>query len=477
VIAAEPTQEMPARTGAVFASYLYAVIIAGAVGYFLFFVPIQFSDCYGNMLKLDTTWRDLMIAEFTQRSYLRPFLWAELKVVYDASGGNFFPWFRGTHVVQVLGLVLMYVMLVRPRTWRDAMLVPFGLAVLLGIHTFRGTIVEAFPVNTFLTILLCCFAAACLAFSTYRWWNDVIAVALFVVAALTVESGLLVAVIFIAAAVVGARGTSRVALATIVALLASYFVLRFTVLQVGAPGLIERSSGYGFRTLDPPELVARFRTNPIWFYAYNIVTSAVSVLFAEPRGGTFGMLHGIVLGAPYPPAILNFIASTAATSFIALYVIRRWREWFAWRFDHDDRLVFLFIAVLGANSVITYPYTKDVIMSPAGAFFAVAAFVAVKDAMSRLSSARYASSVAVLALGLVAGTTWAVRLAAVPVTLQAAAHNIRTEWAYAEDWLDRSNAEGRASQPPVLLKRLRDDAVYRSVLAPPLGRHWLMDVD
>ena len=43
--------------------------------------------------------------------------------------------------------------------------VPLGLAALLGIHTFAGTVREAFPINTFMTILICCFAAADLAWT------------------------------------------------------------------------------------------------------------------------------------------------------------------------------------------------------------------------------------------------------------------------------------------------------------------------
>lgn len=108
-----------------------------------------------------------MRSEFSQRAYLRPFLWAHLKIVYDLSGGNF-TWFRGVHVVQVFALVLLYLRLVRPRTWPDVALVPLGLAALVGSHTFQGTVTEAFPVNTFMTVLLCCLAAANLALAAPR---------------------------------------------------------------------------------------------------------------------------------------------------------------------------------------------------------------------------------------------------------------------------------------------------------------------
>src|SRR5262249_45528926 len=154
-------------------------------------------------------------------------------------------------------------LILRPRTWTDAAVVPLGLAALLGSHTFTGTVTEAFPINTYLTIVLCCFAAAALVLSSHRWWTDVLAILLFVIAALTVESGLLVGVILVGGVLVGGRGVSRWGIGLVVLLLAGYFVLRFTWLHVGSPGLEERSSGFGFGVLDPKELIARFGRNPL----------------------------------------------------------------------------------------------------------------------------------------------------------------------------------------------------------------------
>ena len=471
---------MPRAFAPAAAAYLFAGLVAAGVGHFQLGIPIQLTDSFGNMLKLEATWRDLMVQEFTSRAYLRPFLWAELKLVYDVSGGNYFPWFRGVHVAQVFGLVLLFVGLVRPRTWRDAALVPLGLAVLFGMHTFRGTVVEAFPVNTFLTVLLCCFAAAALALMTHRWWVDALAVLLFVIAALTVESGLLVAVIFVGAAIVGARGVSKAGLAAIVLLFVGYFVLRFSVLDVGSPGLAERSSGYGFRILDPQELVARFGESPFWFYVYNVGTSALSVLFSEPRAGTFGLLYGFTTGDPYPPAILNVVASTCATVMIGAYAWRRRREWLAWRFDHDDRLVLLFAIVLGANATISYPYTKDVIMSPAGAFFAAAVFAAARGLLSDVvRPLRAPDAAAALARCAVLGTTWAFRFVALPLGLREAARTVRTQWAYVDDWLVRQSITLQLPRERALLQRLRDDAIYRYPAPPrlPIADYWLLDLD
>ena len=465
---------------AVVTAYAFGVLAAAGIGHFLLGIPIQLTDSFGNMQKLAAPWRELMVDEFNQPSYFRPLLFAELKLVYDASGGNYFEWFRGVHVAQMFALVFLYLGLVQPRTWRDAALIPLGLAVLFGVHTFTGTAVEAFPVNTFLTIVLCCLAAANLALMKHRWWVDVLAVVLFIVAALTVESGLLIGVIFIGAALVGGRGLSRAGLAAVALVLVGYFVLRFSILDVGSPGLIERSSGYGFGRLEPEELMARFGGNPLGFYAYNIITSALSVAFAEPRAGTFDLVYGFTIGDPYPPAIVNVVASTTATALIGVYAGRRRRHWWARQFDRNDRLVLLFLLVLAANAVISYPYTKDVIMSPAGAFYAVAVFVAAREVLpGSATSMRPAGAAIVLLLCATLGVTWALRFTALPLRLRETARKVRTEWAYADAWFARERIELTEARDRALMKHLHDDAVYRYAAPPrlPVANHPWLDVD
>ena len=141
-------------------AYGYGLVVALTLGHFLLGLPIQLSDSFGQMLKLTGPWSDLLYGEFTQRGYMRPLMWGELKLVYDMSGGNYFAWFRGAHVIEVVLVVLLYVRLVRPRTYLDLMVLPLGLAVLVGLHTFQGTVREAFPLNHFLTVLIYTLLAA-----------------------------------------------------------------------------------------------------------------------------------------------------------------------------------------------------------------------------------------------------------------------------------------------------------------------------
>ena len=449
-------------------SHLYALLVGAVLGHFLLGMPIQFTDSFGNMLKLSASWSDLLYGEFTQHAYLRPLLWANLKLVYDLSGGDYFAWFRGTHVVQILVLVVLYVALVRPRTRLDAAVLPFGLVVLFSMHTFAGTVREAFPINTFLTVLILCFAAAVLALGRYRWWNDLLGMVLFVTAALTVESGLLVWVILVGARIVGARGVSRAGVAGLGALLLAYFYVRFALFDVGSPGLVERSSGFGFRVLDPDELVTRFGDSPLWFYAYNVVTSGVSVLLSEPSAGVFRVTSAVLRGEVTLLTILDLIASMSVTAVVALFCWGRRDRWRAWRFDRDDQVVALFGMVLVANAVISYPYTKDVIMSPAGAFLSVAACVAIRNVLTWLPdqvTPRFAIA-AVAAMTLVGGT-WAVRVAGTHLRLRTAAYVDRNEWAYVESSLiEERTVLGEVDR--ALLRRLREDAVFVHPPPPPL---------
>jgi hypothetical protein len=446
----------PSRA-AVTAAYGAGALVVLGLALALLAIPIQVSDSFGNMLKLSTPWPQFVVQEFTQPSYLRPFLWMQLKAVHDVSGGHYYAWFRGVHVLQVIVLVGLYLHLIRPRTWRGAAAVPLGLAVLVGHHAFTGTVNEAFPINTFLTIVICCLAAAALALGKERRTNSVLAVLLFAYAALSVESGLLVFVVFAAAAVTGARGVPRAGTVALVAALAGYFALRFAVLDVGTPSLSERASGFGFSVLDPPELARRFTDRRLAFYTYNVVASALSVVFGEPRGGVYRLTDGLRLGAPYPSLVATAVASTAASILIAVFAWRRLPAWRAWQLTHDDRLVLLFLALLPANAVISFPYTKDVIMSPAAAFMALAAGVAARHLLIPATGGR--GRVLALAACLLLSLTWSVRLLSLHVELRVAQHKVREEWAYVDDWIALQRLDVSDPHARALRDALRDDAL------------------
>src|SRR5438132_8615541 len=144
-----------------FLAYAYATVLAGLTAYFLFGLPVQLSDSFANLLTIQSgsLWQ-VFRAQLGGGGYLRPLLQTQLKVVYELAGGHYFLWFRGVQAVQVLVCLCLCVRMLQPRRLANLLVVPCALAIVLGLHTFAGTIYEAFRINTCLTLLSCCLAAA-----------------------------------------------------------------------------------------------------------------------------------------------------------------------------------------------------------------------------------------------------------------------------------------------------------------------------
>jgi hypothetical protein len=195
---------------------------------------------------------------------------------------------------------------------------------------------------------------------------------------------------------------------------------------------VERSSGFGFHVLEPAEMAARFGSRPLVFYAYNVISHACSVLFAEPRGGVWLLTRGVLEGGLPPAILIGAVASTSATLLIAGFAIARRRDWMRRQFDDGDRLVLLFVAVLAANAAVGYPYTRNHIIAPAGVFHALAATVAVARALSALDARRLTRPAAVgfLVVLLCAGAASTVRFGAVHYRLREAAWRNQNDWAH-----------------------------------------------
>jgi hypothetical protein len=110
-------------------SCAYAALVVLGVSYLLFDIPIQVSDSYGNLVQASgRTLGGLVYDQFHAAGFLRPFLWGHIRVVYDLSGGNYYAWFRGWHVGQVVVLTILFLILVKPRTAAGAAAAAIGLA-------------------------------------------------------------------------------------------------------------------------------------------------------------------------------------------------------------------------------------------------------------------------------------------------------------------------------------------------------------
>ena len=465
-----------ARTGADRTAPLaYACALAAGVlmGVFLLDIPVQLSDSFTEFTAVQgRSLGDVVSAEFYNGAYFRPFRRGLIKIVYDLSAGDYYLAFRGFQALELIVLLLLFVRMLRVRTRAHLVALPLALAILVGMHTFAGVVVEGLPINHFLTILICCAAAVSLAQARPRPLVDVAAVALLAFAMLTIESGLLIWVVVIAAYVVGYRGISRKALIALTACVAVYFVGRFVVIGGAAPGLDERSAGFGFRVLNPDELESRFGGNPIGFYLYNVVSAISCVLFAEPRGGVWAFTRNLTEGLPQPWQVVNVVTTTATTVVIGRYALSRLSSWRTGRFDDTDRFVVMFLIVLPANALFAAAYEKDVIMSPAGLFYAAAAYAVLRQlAVAEAHSPRLAPSLAVApALLLLISIGWTVKFIGIHDSLRARAFNVRDEWAYYDDWAREQRTDVSLNAAQTAIKRqLLDDAVKRPPRAPQIS--------
>jgi hypothetical protein len=439
-------------------AYGYGLLATAVLGYFLVGLTIQVSDSFGNLLAVqEPTLGQVLRDQLSQRGYLRPLLWGQIKAVYELSGGDYFLWFRGIHVLQVAALIALCVHVMRPRDVLDAALVPLSLAVVVGAHTFMPLVREAFPINSFLTIAIACVAALALAQRAQsRWYVDAFAVALLAGSILTVESGVLVWVVSVAAYVVGMRGVSRTALITMTVAVVAYMLVRMLVLDVGSPSLSERASGFGFSTLEPADLVRRFEGRAWVFYLYNIVSSIATVLFAEPKGGVWRFVWELTTGTLHPWTVVSVMSSTAATVLIAWFVWSRRAAIRRWHLESADRLVIVFAGVLLANAVISFPYTKNVIMSPSGVFLGLAVYAASRAWLQAIPQ-RHAAITVVLFTVLTCG--WAFRVAGNHYNLRRTAAEQRAEWVTVDSWLDRQHIALRSADARALHDALRRDAL------------------
>jgi hypothetical protein len=452
-------------------AWTMAAIMAIAVGYSVARIPIQMTDSLIPILQAQQTSSiaSAFVRSF-QPAYFRPMRWAQIQAVYELSNGHYVLAFKAFHVALAIACFVLFVMVLDPRTSVDLVALAFALTVLTGLHTFRGMVWEAYPVDHYLEVGVFCLLALVLARSRGGWWADLGAVLTFLMAALTLESGVLVWVVVVAAWMAGFRGVSKRALVGLTVLLAAYVLARFPYLATGAPTLVERSTGFGFSRLDPDELVRRFGAWPYGFYAYNVASSLISVLLSEPRGGTWTALADLSAGRMLPGTAVNLVSSSVTTAVIGWFLVTRARAWRAAGLDESGRICVVAMAVLVANAAVSYSWTKDEIMSPGGVFYAVAAFFAMRELVMRIGQQarpRWKNAVYGMALA-AAATGWGIRTIGFHYQMQTMGFNIRNEWVYVDDWLAGQHAAPATAEGARIVDTLRSDALSRTVVNPYL---------
>ena len=446
--------------------------MVGSLGYGLLRVPLQVQDSLPKIVEAGRSpgvW-----ASFTSEigtTDFRPLWMAETKLLFDLSGGHVHVAYKAFHIALLVAALGLFVAALRIETGVDLAASLFALSVFVGSNTFVGLVKEATPVNVYLPIVGLVLLAMLLSRGRGGVWIDVAAVLTFVAACLTLESGVLVWVALVAGRLAGRRGVSDRALLGVTILMVVYVVGRLTLLPLDT----QNASGYLAERLEPEQIRERFGAGLSRFTIYTVYASISSVLFSEPRDGTFVILRGWQHGDIPPRMWINIVSSTLTTVLIAVTAWRWSREGSA---DADgDRAVIrgdflIFGALLAASAVSSFAYAKDVIMSTAGACYAIVAFWAVRDHLIR--ARRVGPAVVTAIVLLAASSLWAVRVVGVHHVLRTQAFAFHNDWAGMRDYLPDDPAAHR------LVSALRADALSRPVVNPWFVPRWadrVFDID
>ncbi len=462
------------------AAYAAAILLTAATAVFLVRLPFPITESLISLLTLEhmPSATALFVSTMNQQGFMRPASWAASKVVFDLAGGQEFFAFRALHVLMVLALLAGTVRLLRVTSALSWGLALLAMLAIIGMHPFHEAVRET-PLNIKLLIPAICVVVLNLsAAGRHAVWRDALALALFTFALLANELGLLVWVGLAAAYLAGFRGVSRPAVIIATILVAAYIGARFTYLDVGAPALTERSSGFGFRSLDPPELIARFGDNPLPFYAYNLAGGTLSILLSEPRSGVFVLGREWISGNVEVGTALNVVTSAATTSLLLWYAARRWRAWLQRAFTHADRLYLVAAAMIAANVVVSYPYLKDVTLSTGAAFYPLAMFAAihllVTDTAARVVTLGRAIVTIVLLTVVSAG--WTVRAAAFAIDMRHNAVVMQRDWIPAYAWLASQEVPVGAADR-AYIDRFRGQMLALPMPSVERDPKWLAELD
>jgi hypothetical protein len=439
--------------------------------------PVQVTDSLVPILRVqDGSSGQVFMSKIGGAGFLRPLYWVQIKLLLDGSRGRYAIAYKAFHVLCVALLFFFFALAARVRTKDDAAAFAFALVVLTGMHTFLGMVWEAYPVNHYLEIAVFCVAAIVLCQSRGGVVADIVAALLFVVASLTLDSGILVWVVIAAGRLVGLRGVSWRGVAMTTALLAAYMVLRFEVFQIGSPLVGERAVGFGFSRIEPAEIESRFVATGhlYYFYLYNVVSAFVSVFLSEPISGRWMLTQRIIDGGIDPMVATSLISTLVATGLIVRFAIVRRRDWAARQFNHGDQIVLVCVAVALGNAVMCFSYVKDEIMSTAGVFYALAAFSGMRHALATWAAARTrtAAGTALVVVLFAGSAAWTIRTTGSQYQMLRIGTVDRYEWAHVDEWLAQQNQTPTTAQGARLVRDLRTDAMRTRPLSVLFVPRW-----
>jgi hypothetical protein len=246
-------------------------------------------------------------------------------------------------------------------------------------------------------------------------------------------------------------------------------------LSSGVADAGERNTGFGFERLEPEQIRERFGNNLLPLYAYNVVTSMMSIVFSEPRAGIFGITRAFMRMRFEWRDLIHIFSSLCATGLIVGYVVHRVRSGVRWPVTLADRHVVIFAGVLVANAAVSFAYTKDEIITIAGAFYALPVHGAAVHFLRRFGERprSWRATTVVAILFLAGSTAWAIRAAGVHHVIRVHAFTQRNDWARIERRWRRDGNWEQYKESEELIRRVRDQSISMRVVNPEFVPRWM----
>ena len=341
--------------------------------------------------------KELVIQGFTAEVVYRPLRLLAIELIYAVAGTNPAV-YKATTVVQFAGVLWCLVTLCRVKTGYQALAACLALSCFVGLHT-SNVILGFFPVSFHSLTLLGLLATAVLCMSAHRSWYPGYYFGLCLVLPLSLETGLLLPPILVFLWWAGAPGVHRRDVAWGLGGVALYAVVRTTFSSAGADvPWMHTESGLGFGQVDRDGFSNAFGQAPYLFWVYNVMANLMTVLFSEPRGGSFEFIQSLIEGNT-PPWRWIHLATSLATTGAGIVVLTRRRLQ-----GHHRHLLVLGCVLILSSSLLGFLYARDRVGLVTGAGYAILVFLTA-SVLVESKTYRRAGAVALVAVLLV-GWTW-----------------------------------------------------------------------
>jgi hypothetical protein len=182
---------------------------------------------------------------------------------------------------------------------------------------------------------------------------------------------------------------------------------------------------------------------------------------------------------------VNLAASLFATGLIGWHLLARWRSGIRWPATWGDRQLAVSGAVIAANAVLSFPYTKDEVLTTAGAFYAIAAFVATRALVEQTCAGQTPvaaaaaplrapawAAVTLMLVCAIGSAAWAVRAAGIHFILASQGYYQRTDWAFLPFEWEQNGLKPPTAAGLELAHTLREQAIAMPARNPREGSYW-----